>query len=108
MVKVLAVNDETTVCECCGKSNLKRVVTLELENGSIVRYGRDCAARKLGKKITVNIDSMIQVTEYIAKWSEKYPAEIVNRGINQKIGYYSKLIDGYYHVQGVGIIPVIK
>jgi hypothetical protein len=45
-VKVLGTTDETSTCECCGKTNLKRVVVLNIE-GDVVRYGCDCAARTL-------------------------------------------------------------
>jgi hypothetical protein len=46
MWKVLGKNDEVTVCECCGKANLKLTVILTNGEGE-VRYGRDCAARVL-------------------------------------------------------------
>lgn len=44
----LGITDETTVCECCGKKNLKCTVVLEDESGNLVRFGRDCASRALG------------------------------------------------------------
>lgn len=52
--KALGVTDEVTVCGCCGKKNLKCTVVLEMEDGTIVHYGRDCAGaavfgRKSGK-----------------------------------------------------------
>lgn len=45
-VRVLGTTDETSICECCGKTNLKKVVVLEIE-GEIVRYGCDCASKAL-------------------------------------------------------------
>jgi hypothetical protein len=45
-VRVLGTTDETSICECCGKTNLKKVVVLEIE-GEIVRYGCDCAGKAL-------------------------------------------------------------
>lgn len=45
-VRVLGTTDETSTCECCGKTNLKKVVVLEIE-GEIVRYGCDCASKAL-------------------------------------------------------------
>lgn len=43
-VKLLGVSDENTACDCCGKTNLKLTVAIEM-NGSVVYYGRDCAAK---------------------------------------------------------------
>ena len=48
---ILGVDDEVTVCERCGKRNLKRTVALEMTSDdgdtTVVRYGCDCAARAL-------------------------------------------------------------
>lgn len=102
--KLLGISDETHVCDCCGKQNLKRVAIIELADGSIVRYGRDCAARELGKKFVNQIDQMIDVKAYIAKWEQKYSGEIVAKGLTEKRGLYTKFIDGKYHVNGLGVI----
>lgn len=48
---LLGIDDEVTTCDCCGKRNLKCTVALESADG-IVRFGRDCAARALGKRST--------------------------------------------------------
>lgn len=47
--RILGVNDEVTVCECCGKSNLKCTVVLTNGDGE-VHFGRDCAARAMAPK----------------------------------------------------------
>lgn len=55
--KALGVTDEVTVCDCCGKKNLKCTVALEMEDGSIVHYGRDCAAAAVfGHKSSKNAE----------------------------------------------------
>lgn len=42
---------EQSVCECCGKTNLKRTVHLEnLVTGEDVFFGVDCAARALKQR----------------------------------------------------------
>ncbi len=102
--KLLGISDDQTVCDCCGKTNLKRTAAIELADGSIVHYGRDCAARELGKKFAVNIDSLVEIKNYIAKWEQKYTADVVVKGINNKLGYSAKLVDGKYHIHGVGVI----
>jgi hypothetical protein len=48
MVKILGINDDVTTCECCGKSNLKKTVVLNITD-AIVHYGVNCAARRLLK-----------------------------------------------------------
>lgn len=47
--KIIGLNDEQTVCDCCGRKGLKRTVVLERhESGEntldIIRVGVDCAA----------------------------------------------------------------
>lgn len=43
--KVLGVNDDRDFCECCGKTNLKRVVWIEdTETGNVQHFGVVCAA----------------------------------------------------------------
>ena len=49
MAKALGTDDSITTCDCCGKSNLKLTVTIELDCGEIVHYGTTCAARNTGK-----------------------------------------------------------
>jgi len=44
--KVLAVNDDKDFCECCGKSNLKKVVWIEnTETGEIRHFGVICVLK---------------------------------------------------------------
>jgi hypothetical protein len=106
--KLLGVTGDRSVCECCGKSNLKRVAVIELASGQIVHYGSDCARRELGKvfgrEVQGKVDSLVEIQKYIAKWSVKYTPEIVNKGINNKLGYSSEYKDGHYHIVGIGTI----
>ena len=46
MAKILAITDERTTCECCGKSGLKRTVVIEFSS-EIRFYGTTCAAKAL-------------------------------------------------------------
>lgn len=58
-MKILGITDAITVCDCCGKSNLKKTVELETAAGEIVHYGCDCAAAAvLGKKSRKNADAV--------------------------------------------------
>lgn len=49
MARALGTDDSITTCDCCGKSNLKFTVTIELDDGEHVHYGQVCARRNTGK-----------------------------------------------------------
>jgi hypothetical protein len=102
-VKVLGVNSDTSVCECCGKSNLKKVVVLQLANGEVVRYGRDCAAKKLGRSIKGEIDTVITIQDFISKWAGQFTAEQIAVGIGNKFGFPTTVKGNVYDVGRVGI-----
>lgn len=52
---MIGIDDSVTVCDCCGKKNLKCTVELAQtdDNGdeTSVWFGRDCAARALGWRV---------------------------------------------------------
>jgi hypothetical protein len=48
-MKALYLDDSVTTCECCGRTELKATVAMELSDGGILHYGRTCAARNSGK-----------------------------------------------------------
>lgn len=102
---LLGVTDEVTVCDCCGKRNLKVTVALETEGGDILHYGRDCAGAALyGRKSRKNgaaaydqarmvqrcRDILPKVLEYIAAGESK---ESIYRKIDPRyyvdFGYYA-------------------
>lgn len=51
---LLGIDDAVTVCDCCGKKNLKCTVALETQDGEVVRYGRDCASKAMGWGLTAS------------------------------------------------------
>lgn len=60
---VRGISDKTE-CDVCGKTNLKSTIVLESEDGSLLHYGSDCAARTLrqdyrGKRYPVSRDGAI-------------------------------------------------
>jgi hypothetical protein len=100
---LIAVTDDSHTCDCCGKTNLKRVAVLQLADGSVVRYGRDCAARKLGKVIGKAIDTKVEevntlntIKSLIAKWEGKHSTEVIVNHIHVKFGYYLTLKEGQW------------
>ena len=48
-MKALYLDDSVTTCDCCGRSELKATVAMQLDCGGILHYGRTCAARNSGK-----------------------------------------------------------
>jgi hypothetical protein len=48
-MKALYLTDSITTCECCGRTELKATVAMQLDCGGILHYGRTCAARNSGK-----------------------------------------------------------
>lgn len=51
--RILGTSDDVTVCECCGRSDLKSTVVLAaLDAGGVVAaetyYGSSCAAKAVG------------------------------------------------------------
>lgn len=104
--KLLGVNSDTSTCECCGKSNLKRVAVIQLEDGRIVRYGRDCAAKKLNKAMGNSIDLMVEVTAFVNKYAEQYAGRenMITKGLWNKFGVLAKFDNGHYIIQGLGTI----
>lgn len=47
--KILGYDDSVNECDCCGKSNLKMTVVVEV-NGEVMHYGCVCATRHTGLK----------------------------------------------------------
>lgn len=46
-IKFLGCNDEQLSCDCCGRTDLKKTVVLDID-GEVVRYGTSCAANAIG------------------------------------------------------------
>ncbi len=95
-MKILAITDETTTCECCGKTNLKRVVVIEKDNGDVVRYGSDCAAMSF-RRSKRDFDTAVDLLKYVQKWlnyTPRHTAELVAQGIQNKRGISAKVVDG--------------
>ena len=49
VMKALYLTDEIDTCDCCGRTDLKATVAMQLSEGGILYYGRTCAARNSGK-----------------------------------------------------------
>lgn len=54
------VTDEATICELCGREELKRTVLLVTEDGDEIYAGTTCAARKVGVK-TADMNRAVRI-----------------------------------------------
>lgn len=99
--KILGITDDTTVCEHCGKKNLKRVVVLEnITTGEIVRMGTDCAARAMKTKKS-NVDIEFDLIAMIQRWLKAgHSIEIVRKGLSNR-GYGNDIRNGKLEVRGL-------
>lgn len=71
--KLLAVNDEATTCDVCGKVELQSVFWLEnLQTGEVFHAGRSCGARLLGK--TVKEFTQFQKSEVVEQTNAAFEA----------------------------------
>lgn len=61
MISYLGVEDSVNTCDCCGKSNLKKTVALDID-GVKFNYGVICAGRALGTKTKNPADVAAAVT----------------------------------------------
>jgi len=51
-LKVYGIDDSVHECDCCGKTNLKSTVVVEVD-GEFLHYGSVCATRHTGKESKV-------------------------------------------------------
>lgn len=81
----LYISDERDTCDCCGKTGLKRVVVMRLDDMSLAYWGTTCASRNSGKdqhaikqeikeayqhRVGEAREYLFETSEYKA-WSEK-------------------------------------
>ena len=48
-LKPIAITNDVTTCECCGRANLKSTVVMIDDEGNTSYYGSDCAEKVTGK-----------------------------------------------------------
>ena len=91
-MKALYITDEIDTCDCCGRTDLKATVAMQLNNGGILYYGRTCAARNSGKdqrqirqEITDNRQALID-----AAHSELQETPAMQAWYTKRIELYAK------------------
>lgn len=97
--KILGITDAITVCDCCGKSNLKCTVELEGEDGEIVNYGRDCAGKAIyGRKSAKNTSVTEDRARMIQRCRDILPSvlEAIKDGVDREA--VKKMFDYRYSI----------
>jgi hypothetical protein len=106
--KMIGITDETTVCECCGKTNLKKVVVLEnINTGEIVRYGVDCAAKAQGTKTAKKeINCEFELRAKINGWVVKgVNGDVIAKALSN-LGYGGEFRNGTINCRGLST-PIV-
>lgn len=90
VIKVYGKED-SNVCECCGKTNLKLTVVLGFEDGSIKRYGTVCAAKAISGKTGKSVNKLsgyladyALAIEKAQQWNGKHALSAAVNHINVK------------------------
>lgn len=99
-MKIIAITDETSTCECCGKMNLKKVIVMQKEDGSIVRYGTDCAAKAQGKK-SAAVKADVEVAELAQRLLNKFTPELALKAMHNRGWMGAMLVNNHMIIKGV-------
>lgn len=108
----LGIDDEVVVCEKCGKTDLRCTVVLGVIDadgniGSEVRYGRDCALRALGRRVTP------AATKKIEQEARAYERDqlMARRASSQRVvvdeGRFGKTYATVYRLDGGGFFAQV-
>lgn len=91
---VLGVNDDRDFCECCGRTNLKKVAWIEdSETGAIKHFGTICAAAPL-KGFGVDKELKIAIKEF--EQAVKFVWSCTHRKYRSTGGkYFGNAVDGW-------------
>ena len=64
--KMIGISDRSE-CDCCGKTNLRSTIVLEVvESGERVAYGADCAAKSLRQRVSMFSDKRAPISREAA------------------------------------------
>lgn len=93
--KILGITEDQTFCDCCGKNNLKRTVTID-KGDEIVRYGVDCASLLL-KRSAHKIRQEANAIESKRIEEESRLERELARKIQKRINMDQSLANRAYH-----------
>lgn len=85
MTRILGINDDKDTCCQCGRTELKRVVWIEHEDGSVQWYGTSCAARIMYKANTKqNRATVLQVATQVQSRTDAVNAAATKHAAESK------------------------
>ena len=99
MAKLLGVDTDSDFCEHCGKTHLKKVVWIELDDGTIQHVGCDCAYSiltgkpKNTKEGGLIYDRLLWV-EYARKLAQKFTPDEAQTRMACRSGYSIRIKNG--------------
>ena len=99
MAKLLGINADKDFCEHCGKTHLKKVVWIELDDGTIQHVGCDCAysiltGKAKNRKEGGRIYDWLMWVEYARKLAQKFPPAEAEAKMSARSGRVIKIADG--------------
>jgi|GEM_PF-4348284 len=87
MKTLVEINDEHDTCEYCGKTGLKRVAWIRIEDGTTVPFGVCCGARVLGVS-KGGLAVKAQAVDLAQKWRDAgHSAETIVKAIWNRFGF---------------------
>ncbi len=88
----LYISDERDTCDCCGKTGLKRVVVMRLDDSSLAYWGTTCASRNSGKDRRTIKEEIKQARDYRVNEAREhlFKAEAYKAWCNKRIELYAK------------------
>lgn len=89
-IKILGTNSDHDTCNRCGKTNLKKVVWIEIDGGEPEPIGCECAAR-LVKKSGNKVWSMAHQADEQKKKDEKNKVNIIGENRSVVDWYVSRV-----------------
>lgn len=88
MARALGTDDSVNTCDCCGKTNLKFTVAIELDGGEVVHYGQVCASRNTGKsRPVINAEIKAETQRVLGLARAEYRASA------ERIAYDAKMAE---------------
>jgi hypothetical protein len=82
-MRVLGFSEEITVCDCCGKRNLKGTFGVETDSGDVLYYGSVCVGKVYGKKRGSLMVERAKLVSRIERLSWERVLDLVSRGMLQ-------------------------
>jgi recombinational DNA repair protein (RecF pathway) len=82
-MRMLGTTDEVTVCDCCGRKDLKDTVAFEREDGQVMYFGCVCATRAMSWT-TKEVRSSARAADKAKADAERAAREIAHKEEDSK------------------------